>query len=99
LAQASDFLRRKKSRGASTPMKLNNFAPRIEKFGHLGHFLLEIIDIVLALAVIGSDNGRATAKPAERLTEWNMEVQRKVALCPVICQNALRQFRPGEGIS
>src|SRR5439155_10757344 len=35
--------------------------------------------VITALFLVGSNDGGAAAKPAEGLTEWQMEIERKVA--------------------
>src|SRR5437870_4952132 len=79
-------------------MKLHYFPPRIEQRGHLLHFFLEIIDIRLALAVVeGNDCGAAT-KPAERLAERDMKIEREVAFAAIVLEDSLGEVRPCQGI-
>src|SRR5258707_15364784 len=76
-SKPADFIGSQECWRAAAPMKLHNFPARIKQGAHPGHFFLKIINIGLALAVIQRDNGRATAKPAQRFTKRNVEIQRE----------------------
>src|ERR1044071_247289 len=75
VTQLADFVRRKESGRAASPMKLHDFSARIQQGGDLRQFLLEVVYVSLPLVVIESNYGRATAEPAERFTKWNVEIK------------------------
>src|ERR1051326_3594521 len=61
--KAAKLICRKKHQRAATPMKLGNFAARIEQCAHLGHLLFEIVNVSLSLAVVqGDEIGRASCR-------------------------------------
>ena len=68
----------------------------MEQFCHQVHFLLKILQIGCALALLRRDYGRATAIPAERLAEWDVKVEREIARLPVICDQFFSELRPGD---
>jgi hypothetical protein len=47
----------------------------------------KVIHIVPALIVVERDDGGAATKPAERLAEWNVKIERKAAVGPVVFRN------------
>src|SRR5207245_195428 len=98
VAEAADFIGRQERGRAAAPVELDQLAARIEQRAHLGHFLLQISEVSLALAVVEGDDGRAAAKPAKGFAEWDMEINGEVALRSVVLQDALRQFLPGEPV-
>ena len=77
-------------------MELNRFSSWIDQSRHLGDFFFQIVDVGLALRMIEGDDGGAPAKPTKRLAEWNVEIQREVAIGFVVLEDFLRQIGPGQ---
>ena len=49
--------------------------------------------------MVGRDDGGAAAEPAETLAEWDMKIDRKVALRPVVGLDPCIQLHPVDRIA
>ena len=85
-------------------MELDGLALRIQARRHLRHFAAQGLDVGHAFVVVEGDDGRATAKPAERFTKRNVKVNREVARRTVVFldlrgkllpRNRIGEFRRG----
>ena len=90
LAEGTDFLGQKERRRAAAKVELTDLAFRMKQLRHQVHFLLKILQIGRALALLRRDYGRATAIPAERLAERQVEIKRDITLGFVVGANFLQ---------
>src|ERR1043166_8740793 len=65
-------------------MKLHRLPLRVHQRLHQVHLPLQVLKVVPALFLVGRDECRAPAKPAQCLAERQMEIQREAALPLVV---------------
>ena len=97
-AEPADFVGLQKRRRAAAEMELDGFALRIQPRRHLRHFAAQAFHIGHALVVVERDDGGAAAKPAERLAERDVKINRKVAGRPVVRLDFFGQLRPRDRV-
>src|SRR5207249_6030826 len=64
-----NFIRQRESWRPATEVELNHFPFWIKQRLHQVHFPFEIFDIIAALLLIGGNDCRAAAEPAQRRSE------------------------------
>src|SRR5260221_7742797 len=97
-AKATDFVRAQKCRRADAEVELNGLAILVQTWRKPGDFAAQIVNVILALVVIGGDDGGATTEPAERFAERDVEINREVARRAVVVLNLCRKLFPRHGV-
>src|SRR5215475_10690534 len=61
-------------------MELDHPPARMDERLEAIHLALQITDVIAALSLIGRDDGRATAEPAQSLAEGQMKIEGEIAI-------------------
>ncbi|MEJ0090161.1 MAG: hypothetical protein WDM80_10500 [Limisphaerales bacterium] len=92
--ESADFIGAQKRGRAATKMKLDGFAIFVQSRRELGNLAAKIGNVIIAFIVVGGDDRGAAAEPAERLAEWNVKINRKIARTEIIIFDLLRKLLP-----
>ena len=94
--RACGFRRVQECRRTAAPMKLNDFAARVDQRGHLRDFFFEIIEVYFSLVMIQRDDGGATADTSRAFHKRECESTAKDRARRDCSRGFVGQFRPGQ---
>jgi hypothetical protein len=92
--EPADFIGPQKRRRAAAEMKLHRFAFLVQHRREPGDFAAQIINVIAAFIVVERNDRGAAAKPTERFTKRNVEINRKVARRAVVVGDFFGKLLP-----
>ena len=75
LAQPFDFIGSEEGRCATAEVLLDHFSVADSSFAKCAHLPVQVIEVIRSFLMLRSNDGGATAKPAEGLAERDVAVE------------------------